>query len=50
VEKLTDKKQGTRHKAQERRAVKKVQEADQKNKTIPACALNLVPCTLNLVP
>jgi hypothetical protein len=42
VEKLIDKKEGTRFKEQER-TINKAQEADHKNNTIPTCALNLVP-------
>ena len=40
VEKLIDKKQGTRFKAK-KGAIKKVQEADHKNKTIPTCTMCL---------
>jgi hypothetical protein len=46
VEKLINKKQGTRFKAQKRAAIKKVQVAGQKNKMIPTCTLNLEPCAL----
>ena len=44
VEKLIDKKQGTRHK--KKGTMKKVQEARHKKYTTPTCALYLESCAL----